>query len=602
MEKHSLVLEKEVKYIEKWFVLAFLIGIVSGLGAIIFSTMTSYIDVFFLQNIAGYVAPEPGIEEQSHIIPEERLLLALMPIIGGIVSGLLVFKFAPEAEGHGTDAVINSYHFHEGFIRKRVPLIKMIASAFTIGTGGSAGKEGPVAQIGGGFGSLIASLLKLDSKERRVAVAAGLGSGIGAMFKAPIGGAVFASEVLYLVDYETYILPPTFIASFISYIIVCFFFGWSPIFWSPSFSGKEYSLYSLPTIAAFISLGVIDGMFGIFYIKTFYKTRDYFKKIKNIPDYLKPAVGAMLTGIMGAFVPHVLGSGYGWIQYMIKENLVFLPVTILVVLPFLKVLATSFSVASGGSGGVFAPSLTIGGTLGILMWLLLKHLIPGYDVPAASFIIVGMMSFFAGVGKVPLATMLMISEMTGTYELLPPSLIAISLSYVLTGTHTIYESQVYNREESPAHGERKIGHIMLIYEKLSRKHPRVLRERRARELMTRPKAKVLCSEPAVNVVKLAKKHHYRIYPVVDEKNKFIGFISVDDVLLSGDRGLYMDVCYHYIYKGISVREEDSFEEVLSTMIEYESDKVAVTSEGGELRGIITFKEILEFIIREEVHI
>ncbi len=602
MEKYSLVFEKEVKYIEKWFTIAILIGIVSGIGAIIFSTMTHYLEVFFLQNIAGYIAPKPGYEEMYHVIPEERLLLALMPMIGGIVSGFLVFKFAPEAEGHGTDAVIHSYHYKDGYIRGRVPLIKMIASAFTIGTGGSAGKEGPVAQIGGGFGSLIASALKLSSKERRIAVAAGLGSGIGAMFKAPIGGAIFASEVLYLMDYETSVLPPTFIASFISYIIVGFFFGWTPIFWAPSFSGKEYSLYSFPTILAFILLGVINGIFGIFYVKTFYYIRDYFKHNVKTSTLLKPAIGALLTGIMGAFVPQVLGSGYGWIQYMIKENLVFLPLSVLLVLPILKVFATSFSVASGGSGGVFAPSLTIGGTLGVLMWILMNHLFPGYDVPAATFIIIGMMSFFAGVGKVPLAAMLMISEMTGTYQLLPLSLIAISISYILTGTHTIYENQVYNREESPAHGERKIGHILLLYERLSQKHPDILERVKAIDLMVKPKAKVLCTDPAKRVLRLAKYLHYRIYPVVDEENRFIGFISVDDILLGGERSVEMEVYFHYIRKGICVKRDDTLKKVLQTMMDFESDKVAVIDEEGRLKGIITFKEIIDYLIREAIHV
>lgn len=600
MERRSL--EGELRYIEKWFLLAALIGLVSGLGAVVFTVMTEWVEAVFLQGVAGYVAPKPGLEGGGHVIPEERLLLALIPVVGGIVSGFLVFKLAPEAEGHGTDAVIHAYHYKDGAMRRRVPLVKMVASAFTIGTGGSAGKEGPVAQIGGGFGSLLADLLRLDARDRRAAVAAGLGSGIGAMFKAPIGGAVFASEVLYIADYETSIIPPTFIASFVSYIIVGFVHGWEPIFWSPSFSGREYSLYSFPTMPAFALLGLVNGLLGVAYVKAFYGIRDYFKYKLRLPSVWKPALGALLTGVIGAFFPHVLGSGYGWIQYMIRENLVFLPLHVLLLLPILKILATGFSVGSGGSGGVFAPSLTIGGTVGVLHWLLLKQLFPGYDVPAASFIIIGMMSFFAGVGKVPLATMLMISEMTGNYQLLPLALIAITLSYVLTGRHTIYESQVYNREESPAHGERKIGHIQMLLDKLAERRPRLLKEVRAADVMSKARARLLCSDPGAKAVKLARMFRYRVLPVVDSAGRFAGFLSVDDVMLGGDRSLEIEVCLLHLMRGLTVPPDATLGDVLETMLQREFDKVAVVDGEGRLLGIIAYKDVVEYLIEREVRV
>jgi len=600
VERRSL--EGELRYIEKWFLIAALIGLVSGLGAVAFTLLTHWVESVFLVGVAGYVAPKPGLGAGGHVIPEERVLLALTPVVGGLVSGLLVFKLAPEAEGHGTDAVIHSYHYKDGAMRRRVPLVKMVASAFTIGTGGSAGKEGPVAQIGGGFGSLLADLLGLDARDRRAAVAAGLGSGIGAMFKAPIGGAVFASEVLYIADYETSIIPPTFIASFVSYIIVGFIHGWEPIFWSPSFSGREYSLYSFPTMPAFAVLGLVNGLLGVLYVKTFYWVRDFFKYSVRLSPVWKPALGAALTGLIGAFFPHVLGSGYGWLQYMIRENLVFLPLHVLVLLPILKILATSFSVGSGGSGGVFAPSLTIGGTVGILHWLALRALFPGYDVPAASFIIVGMMSFFAGVGKVPLATMLMISEMTGNYQLLPLALMAITLSYILTGRHTIYESQVYNREESPAHGERKIGHVQMLYDKLAERHPRLLREVRAADVASKPRARLLCSDPGRRAVRLARLYRFRVFPVVDSAGRFMGFLSVDDVLLGGDRSLEIEVCLLHLMRGVAVPPEATLGEVLETMIGHEFDKVAVVDGEGRLRGLITYKDIVEFLIERSIRL
>ena len=196
----------EFKFTGRWMFYSLLIGIVSGLGAIFFYYLQEWIQQISLNNFAGYYPPLPGGESNhatDFILPLHRWWLLIIPTVGGLISGFLVYTWAPEAEGHGTDGVIKAFHLERGIIRARVPIIKTLASAVTIGTGGSAGREGPIAQIGAGFGSLLATKLKLPDTERRIMVISGMAAGIGSIFRSPIGGALFAVESLYRDDMET---------------------------------------------------------------------------------------------------------------------------------------------------------------------------------------------------------------------------------------------------------------------------------------------------------------------------------------------------------------------------------------------------------------
>ncbi len=222
------------------FALAALVGIVAGVGAIGFYLTTRIAEHYALGVVAGYDAqPRPGGEAAFDWLPPSAAvlrpwLLVLIPTIGGLLSGWLVFTFAPEAEGHGTDSVIAAYHYRQGQIRPRVPLIKIVASALTIGSGGSGGREGPIAQIGAGFGSLLGNLLRLRPAERRVLMAAGMGAGIGAIFRAPLAGTIFAAEVLYSsTEFEAEVILPAGLASVVSYCVYGFFSGWEPLFKIP---------------------------------------------------------------------------------------------------------------------------------------------------------------------------------------------------------------------------------------------------------------------------------------------------------------------------------------------------------------------------------
>jgi len=218
-------------YLHRWLLIAGSIGVVAGLGAILFYSAIHLATNLFLGMGAGYHPPGP-IGEGEPVVSEisRRWMIPLITTLGGLLSGLIVSKFAPEAEGHGTDAAIEAFHQREGIIHPRVPLVKLIASAITIGSGGSAGREGPMAQIAAGFGSVMGQLLKFNARDRRIALAAGIGAGVGAIFKAPLGGALLSTEILYLEGFEIQALIPSFIASLVGYAIFAGWSGYVPIF------------------------------------------------------------------------------------------------------------------------------------------------------------------------------------------------------------------------------------------------------------------------------------------------------------------------------------------------------------------------------------
>lgn len=437
------------RYLLKWLFLSTLIGIVAGLGAIAFFWSIHFATVIFLGKLVGYLPPNPAGEGDGGVMPlwsaARPWLLPLITAGGGLVAGIIVFTLAPEAEGHGTDAAIKA--FHEGkSIRVRIPLIKLVASAITIGTGGSGGREGPSAQISAGFGSLLASALHLNVQDRRIAIATGIGSGIGAIFRAPLGGAILAAEILYKDDLEIEAIIPALMASIVGYSVFGLWSGWDPIFGAQG----NLAFTSPPQLLFYVVLGVLCGLVGLAYAKGFYGLTHMFHRMP-LPNWLKPGIGGLLVGLIGLLVPQALGMGYGWVQVAMGPGLFSIPLWVILILPFVKILATGLSIGSGGSGGIFGPGMVIGGTVGAALWRLCYHVVPGVPPTPAPFVIIGMMATFGGIAHAPLAVMLMVAEMTGNLSLLAPAMIAVGISSILVGNATIYTSQVDTRADSPAH-------------------------------------------------------------------------------------------------------------------------------------------------------
>lgn len=432
------------------------LGIISGIGALLFFWGLEYGTAFVMEILFGAHLPLEGqsLSDIGGWTPPAYIWLILPIICGGaLLSGLIVYSFAPEAEGHGTDAAIKAYH-GDGRIRWRVPLVKAVASIITISTGGSAGREGPTAQIAAGFGSIVSDLLHLSDRERKIAIATGIGAGIGTIFKAPLGGAILAAEIVYLRDFESDAIMPSFLASIIGYSIFGFFEGYDPIF------GTMPMTWTVIQLPLFLMLGVLAAVVGLFYIKTFYGTKEVFDRLftrYHLPKYLKPVCGAFLIGVFVIAAAYLspetmmvglasLGSGYGFLQMALYN---MLPLSVLILIPVTKTLTTSLTIGSGGSGGVFAPGLAVGGFAGGALGMALHMVVPGL-VPLGSvpvFAIVGMLALFGGISHAPIAIMIMVLEMTGDFSLFVPAMGAVVISCLLLGKETIFRQQLISKEE-----------------------------------------------------------------------------------------------------------------------------------------------------------
>ena len=421
----------------------------AGVGAIVFYEALLACTHFFLGTLAGYHVPTP-VGEGGHRASASFTRPWALPLVvglGALLGGIIVFRFAPEAEGHGTDAAISAVHHNPRGIRFRAVIVKIVASALTIGSGGSGGREGPTGQISAGFASLLARELDLSPGDARIAVVTGIGSGIGAIFGAPLGGAVLATEILYRDDFDAEALLPSFVASLVGYIIFGSVVGFTPLF---GFAGSYH--FSNPTqLVWFALIGVLGGLIGILYAKSFYGISDLFGHLA-LPRWAKPAIGGVIVGLIALAIPEVLGTGYGWIQEGLGRQLLTLPLWIVLVLPFARILATGLSIGSGGSGGIFGPGMIIGAFIGASVWRLLEPVVPSMGHNPAPYVIIGMMCCFGGISRAPLAVMLMVAEMTGSLSILGPAMIAVGLAWFIVrrSDDTIYRSQLRTRADAPA--------------------------------------------------------------------------------------------------------------------------------------------------------
>lgn len=434
-------------YFNRWIVLGIILGVVAGLGAVLFYNALVLTTDIFLGYFANYKIPTPFSEGNSlgDSFYTRVWILPLVVAAGGLISGLIVYFVAPEAEGHGTDAAIEAVHHNPKGVGAKVIIAKILASAFMIGSGGSGGREGPSAQISAGIGSIIARFFRLSDRDSKIAVSIGIGAGIGSIFGAPFGGAVLSGEILYKDDIDGTVLLPSLLASIVGFIVFGLFEGYQPLF---GFQAESYHFDAGMGIIWFALLGVICAGIGILYSKTFYKFTDISKSIK-LPIYIKTLVGGLLVGLIAMFIPEVLGTGYGWIQKVLNyHQLQTIPIAVLIFLPILRILVTSLSIGSGGSGGIFGPGMVIGAFTGASFWAVLNHIVSVDPHNPGPFVVIGMLACFGSVARAPIAVTLMVLEMTGTITVLAPAVIAIGVASFIVKKFdvTIYLSQLQNRQ------------------------------------------------------------------------------------------------------------------------------------------------------------
>ncbi len=434
----------------RWLLLGVVAGVFSGILASGFYVGLEWCQHYFLNVLAGVATPAPageGLFEGAVGISRPWLIPVMITAVA-LFMGYLVQRYVPEADSSGTDgtdSMIKAFHQNSGIIRPLVPLIRSSTAILTIATGGSAGREGPVSLLGAGLGSYLAMKLKLTAKERRILLLAGSAGGLGAIFRAPLGGALTAVEVIYREDFEAEAILPAVISSTVAYTIFTFFFGTDPIFGIP-----HYVFTEVREIPFYLLLAVACSAAAWFYVRTFYFIKySFFGRIKaKIGIMWTTGLGGLLMGITGYLFPQLLAGGYGWLEMSIEGQLT---VGFLLFLLVGKTIATALTMGSGMSGGMFAPALFVGGAAGGIVGQLGSMWRPDIVTQPGSYTLIGMAAFFAGAANAPIGPLIMVCEITQGYGLLAPLMLCSALCLVLCGRVSLYENQVDNKFDSPAH-------------------------------------------------------------------------------------------------------------------------------------------------------
>ena len=403
--------------------IALLVGLGTGIGAVIFR----YLITFF--EFVGY-----------SWIPETfpslgNLTVVLVPAFGGLIVGLLIYNFAPEAKGHGVPEVMEAVALHGGKIRPVVALVKSLASAISIGSGGSVGREGPIVQIGSSIGSTLGQKLHLSDEKIRILVACGAAGGIAATFNAPIAGVIFALEII-IGEFSVRHFSLVVISSVASSIVGQAVFGDIPAFLIP----VEYGITSLWEFAFYPVLSVLAAFLGVIFVKSLYWAEDLFGDWKGVPEWLKPMIGGVLlgglallyptlTGVHWEGLPQIFNVGYEMIEEALAGNLAL---GVAFSLLFLKLLATILTLGSGGSGGVFAPSLFMGAMLGTVFELGVRKIFPAVIAPPGAYALIGMAATFTAAAHAPITAVIILFELTGDYRIILPLMLTVVITTIVS--------------------------------------------------------------------------------------------------------------------------------------------------------------------------
>ncbi len=525
----------EVQILGRTLLHAALVGVAAGfLGSGLLWALGA-LEHVLLEQGAGYVpllaAGEHGSPPSG--TPFRPWLLALLPAVGALVAGWLT-RWAPEARGGGADQAIEAFHHLRGEVRRRVLLIKPLASLATLGAGGSGGREGPTMHIGAAIGSALSDLLKVSARERRLLLVAGMAAGISAVFKTPLGAALLAIEVFYRDDFESQALVPALLASVMAYSVVVTLHGSEPLFAhaaSYAFAPAQLPLY--------VVMAVMLAMMAYAFLATLRAVRSATSR-SRLPEWLRPAVGALLLGLLAAPVITlvgravgsqgqglgILGGGYGAAQIAITGS-PLLPqgwdaVQLLLLLALAKLVATALTVGSGGSAGDFAPSLALGALFGGAFGRAAQLVFHDPSIDPGAFALVGMGAFYGAIAHVPIAALILVSELAGTYELLVPSMLAGGVALLLVRQNTLYPAQPRTQRDSPVHRAASAMDV--------------LQRRSVRELM-RPAADVhtfRLGHPLTDVLHIATEAvDQEVFPVLDDGGRLSGVITGEGLRFAG---------------------------------------------------------------------
>ena len=478
-------------------IVAMLIGILGGFGAIFFRFAIEFFQRIFYGNWKYTL-------DYALQLPWYIKLFA--PAIGGLIVGPIVFYFAREAKGHGVPEVMESIVLRGGTIRPRVMIAKIVASAVCIGSGGSVGREGPIVQIGSAIGSTFGQILKVTGSHLRTLVACGTAAGIAATFNAPIAGALFAMEII-LSDFAISQFSPIVVSSVAATVVSRHFLGDFPAFVIP-----HYELVSVFEMIPYVVLGILAAFVALAFIIFVYKAEDLFDSIR-VPGFLKPVFGGLAIGAIGIYFPHIFGVGYNTISLALENRLTW---HLLLFLVFLKLAATSITIGSGGSGGIFAPSLFLGATLGGLVGTIVHTLFPSYTASSGAYALVGMGAVAAGAMHAPITSIMIIFELTNDYRIILPLMITCIISVLITSR--LKKDSIYTLKLS------RRGIDLFKGQEIN-----VLRSLHVEQVMKSDYEQVFADTPYRILMDLTVRSSHLNFFVVDREKHLLGVISIHDM-------------------------------------------------------------------------
>ncbi len=477
--------------------LAGLIGVFAGLGAYLLNLLINFIHFIFFEKFYSLF----------HFGEYTFLIKILFPALGGLLVGIITYKFAKEARGHGVPSVIEAVANHGGYIRPRVSILTSITASTTIGTGGSAGKEGPIVQIGAAIGSTVGQMFGVSTERLKILVGTGAAAGLAAVFNAPVTGVLFALEVI-LADFSVTVFSPIIFATVISTTISHYLIGSTPVLKIPVYyleSAYEYPIYMV--------MGVVGGFVAVFFTQVLYATENYFSKMKGLPEYFKPALGGLMMGALALSFPQLYGFDDSAIH---SALLISNQIWILFLLMFFKIIATSLSLGSGGTGGLFTPSLFIGATFGAFFGSVANHFFPTVTASAGAYALVGMGIMIAGTTHATISAMLLIFEITYNYQVILPLMLGTIIA-TLTARFIMREN-IYTKSISLSGDYIFKGRNLTLLQSIP------IKQHIKSEYVAIPE-----NMPFLKIIELMKNSDQSSFPVVNSKGQLIGTISLRDI-------------------------------------------------------------------------
>ncbi|MCB9894623.1 MAG: chloride channel protein [Planctomycetes bacterium] len=608
--------------------LSALLGALVGVVGVVFFTLSELVRNLLFGSLGGLTEEtEETLEVTSwydrlnHLLPSpdtsnpQIWMLAVVPAVGGLLLGLWYWRTKDKTQA-GTEVAVKAFHQDRGRFQKGNVWKKFIASTITLGTGGAAGREGPIALMGASIGSNIADWLKLTQRQRRILLVAGLAAGIGGMFRAPLAGGLIAAEVLYSdAEFEPDVLIPATIASIISYCVFCLNFGWGSLF------GKVAANYQFTNpleLVPLTALALALAATGFVFVKMQHTMEN---RVKKIPRVIRPMLGAGIAGgiAIGLYylsgqwsedglpqraVFAVMGDGYSALKLALSGGGIW---WVFLLIAGGKILASSLTIGTGGAGGYFAPSMVIGGCVGAAIGILFYQVLPTDLLPSgmiphqheelmavtAVFALVGMAGFWTGVAKVPVSSVIIVSELTGSYHLLLPAMWTCAITFVLARRYKLFLTQVANRKESPAH----VGDFAVD----------VLKEIRVAEILPDlTNFDTVDESTSLQQILAMKSSRQHYYPVVDRDGRFAGIFSLNDLRTVLDETelwqllVAADIAHHNV---VTVHPRETLGDVANKFADTDFDEFPVVSDDDErnLLGIISRRQLNNAYIKRTMH-